>query len=120
LLGNHVSCTSSAAAPDCCLELGRRVAGQYRVMALADLMARMARAGSAPDAVRDRIESKFTVVMLPMLNPDGAELFQRENADGVDINRDVRRLSTPEARVLKAVRESGKSATSTTSSRSTR
>jgi hypothetical protein len=75
-------------------------------MALADIVAWMARAGAEPDVVRDRIESKLTVVMLPMLNPDGAELFQRENADGVDINRDVRRLSTPEARTLKAVRDS--------------
>ena len=44
--------------------------------------------------------------MVPMLNPDGAELFQRENASGVDVNRDARRLSTPEARALKALRDS--------------
>ncbi len=79
-------------------------------MALADLFAWMARAESARDAVRDRIAAQLTVVMLPMLNPDGAELFQRENAVGVDINRDVRRLSTAEARVLKAVRDSIKPA----------
>jgi hypothetical protein len=79
-------------------------------MALADLMAWMSRAGSEQDVVRDRIALKLTVVMLPMLNPDGAEVFQRENAIGVDINRDVRRLSTPEARVLKAVRDSIKPA----------
>jgi len=75
-------------------------------MALADLFTWFALADNQRDAVRDRIASQLTVVMLPMLNPDGAELFQRENAVGVDINRDVRRLSTAEARVLKAVRDS--------------
>jgi hypothetical protein len=75
-------------------------------MSLADLLTWFALADHQRDAVRDRIASQLTVVMLPMLNPDGAELFQRENAVGVDINRDVRRLSTAEARVLKAVRDS--------------
>jgi hypothetical protein len=75
-------------------------------MALADLLGWFALADGQRDAVRDRIASQLTVVMLPMLNPDGAELFQRENAVGVDINRDVRRMSTAEARVLKAVRDS--------------
>lgn len=75
-------------------------------MSLADLLAWFALADNQRDPVRDRIASQLTVVMLPMLNPDGAELFQRENAVGVDINRDVRRLSTSEARVLKAVRDS--------------
>jgi hypothetical protein len=41
-----------------------------------------------------------------MLNPDGAEVFDRENAVGIDVNRDARRLSTPEARALKALRDS--------------
>jgi hypothetical protein len=75
-------------------------------MALADLLAWFALADTQRDPVRDRLASQLTVVMLPMLNPDGAELFQRENAFGVDINRDVRRMSTAEARVLKAVRDS--------------
>jgi hypothetical protein len=37
---------------------------------------------------------------IPMLNPDGAELVQRFNAQGIDINRDWRRLATPEGRAL--------------------
>jgi hypothetical protein len=43
--------------------------------------------------------------MLPMLNPDGAEAHQRETADGIDLNRDAVRLTSPEARALSEVRE---------------
>jgi hypothetical protein len=73
-------------------------------MALADILTWMRDA--ADDPLRARLASALTVVMVPMLNPDGAELFQRENAIGVDVNRDARRLSTPEARALKALRDS--------------
>jgi len=76
-------------------------------MALADLFRWFAntRAESRDDALRARILNGVTLVFLPMLNPDGAERFQRENAVGVDINRDARQLATPEARVLKSVRD---------------
>ncbi|HRP07516.1 MAG TPA: M14 family zinc carboxypeptidase [Gemmatimonadales bacterium] len=72
-------------------------------MALADIFAFLAAPGENP--VRDRIGEKLTVVFIPMLNPDGAELFQRQNAIGIDVNRDARRLVTPEAQTLKAVRD---------------
>src|SRR5690606_38997105 len=58
-----------------------------------------------PDPLRDRLLASVTLTLVPMLNPDGAELFQRHNALGIDINRDARRLSTPEARALKALRD---------------
>ena len=43
---------------------------------------------------------------LPMLNPDGAEVFQRRNALGIDINRDALRLQSPEGKTLKRIRDS--------------
>jgi len=52
-----------------------------------------------------RIASGATIHMIPMLNPDGAERFRRRNAQGIDVNRDARRLETPEGRLLKAVRD---------------
>jgi Zinc carboxypeptidase len=55
-------------------------------------------------SVRD-ILSSLTLYFLPMLNPDGAERFQRRNAQSIDINRDALRLQTPEGRTLKAVRD---------------
>jgi hypothetical protein len=47
----------------------------------------------------------LTLHAVPMLNPDGAERFQRVNAQGIDINRDALRLQTPEGRTLKALRD---------------
>jgi len=42
----------------------------------------------------------FTFCMLPMLNPDGAEAYTRENANGIDLNRDAQNLSQPESQLL--------------------
>jgi len=52
-----------------------------------------------------RILQALTIHVVPMLNPDGAERFQRRNAQGIDINRDGLRLQTPEGRILKALRD---------------
>ncbi|MBT8306395.1 MAG: peptidase M14, partial [Maribacter sp.] len=48
----------------------------------------------------------LTIHFLPMLNPDGAERYQRRNLLGVDINRDALRLQSPESMTLKRVRDS--------------
>lgn len=50
--------------------------------------------------------NQLTVHTVPMLNPDGAERFQRRNVQNIDINRDALDLATPEARLLKALRDS--------------
>lgn len=52
-----------------------------------------------------RIEENITIRAVPMLNPDGAELFQRRNLQGIDINRDAQSLKTPEAQLLKRLRD---------------
>ncbi|HEX8733748.1 MAG TPA: M14 family zinc carboxypeptidase [Pyrinomonadaceae bacterium] len=51
------------------------------------------------------IEEKLTIRAVPMLNPDGAELYQRRNLQSIDINRDARALQTPEGRLLKKLRD---------------
>ncbi len=52
------------------------------------------------------ILNNLTLHFLPMLNPDGAEVYQRRNRLGIDINRDALRLQSPEGRTLKRVRDS--------------
>jgi hypothetical protein len=71
--------------------------------ALNDLLNYIAR---APDAPRVRLwRERLHLLVLPMLNPDGAERHTRRNAFGIDVNRDARVLVTPEGRALKAVQE---------------
>lgn len=43
----------------------------------------------------------FTFLCLPMLNPDGSEVYTRENANGVDINRDADQRTQPESIALR-------------------
>jgi hypothetical protein len=47
--------------------------------------------------------SNLSIYIIPMVNPDGAEIFQRRNIVEIDLNRDVVRLQTPEAQILKNV-----------------
>ncbi len=57
------------------------------------------------DDYRRDVLSKLTLHFVPMLNPDGAELFQRRNALDIDLNRDALRLTSPEAQLLKKIRD---------------
>ncbi len=55
----------------------------------------------SPQAILDQL----TLLMVPMLNPDGSEIYQRRNAQGIDVNRDALNLATPEGRLLKRLRD---------------
>ena len=57
-------------------------------------------------AEKKELLSKLTLHFMPMLNPDGAEVFTRRNALGIDINRDALMLQSPEGQVLKRIRDS--------------
>lgn len=50
----------------------------------------------------------FTFLAIPMLNPDGAKLYTRENANKVDLNRDSQNLTQPESNILRQVYENFK------------
>ena len=48
-----------------------------------------------------KLLQEVTFCILPMLNPDGAKVYTRENANGIDLNRDAQNLSQPESIVLR-------------------
>ncbi len=52
-----------------------------------------------------QILNSCTLYFIPMLNSDGAEQFQRQNAQNIDINRDALRLESPEGRFLMNLRD---------------
>jgi len=57
-------------------------------------------------AEKEELFKNVKLHFLPMLNPDGAEVFQRRNALGIDVNRDALRLQSPEGKTLKRLRDS--------------
>jgi hypothetical protein len=71
--------------------------------ALLDLVEYLLSHRADPDAsaVLERLE----LLLVPMLNPDGAAAYTRENAQAIDVNRDALTLATPEGRLLKELRD---------------
>lgn len=47
----------------------------------------------------------FTFYAIPILNPDGARLYKRANANEIDLNRDSQELTQPESQLLREVFE---------------
>lgn len=52
-----------------------------------------------------QIKSQYTLLCVPMLNPDGAFAYTRENANAIDLNRDAFSATQPEMKLLKALYE---------------
>lgn len=52
---------------------------------------------------KNSLLNNVTLFFLPMVNPDGAELFQRFNILDIDLNRDAARKQSPESKVLYSV-----------------
>ena len=72
-------------------------------MALLDLLSFLG--DENQDEVRNIILHNCTMYILPMLNPDGAEVFNRRNAQEIDINRDFLAQQSPEGKLLRALRD---------------
>jgi hypothetical protein len=51
------------------------------------------------------ILEELRLLMIPMLNPDGSEIYDRRNLQAIDVNRDALNLATPEGRILKRIRD---------------
>lgn len=74
-------------------------------MALFDLFNFLEGNGDDFDSLRNLIRERLSLRFIPMVNPDGAEVFQRRNSLDIDLNRDAIDEATPEARILKTARE---------------
>ncbi|WP_406683914.1 M14 family zinc carboxypeptidase [Seonamhaeicola sp. MEBiC1930] len=55
------------------------------------------------DTNLDYILKACTLYIIPILNPDGARVYTRINANEVDLNRDAQNLTQPESLVLRNV-----------------
>ena len=51
----------------------------------------------------DHFLGEYTLFILPILNPDGAQKYTRVNANAVDLNRDAQNLSQKESQCLRDV-----------------
>jgi hypothetical protein len=47
----------------------------------------------------------LTLYFIPMLNPDGAALFQRRTSQNIDMNRDALLLQCPGSQILKSIQD---------------
>ena len=70
-------------------------------MALFDIFNFLQAKNDGFDNLRQTLLANTSLYFLPMLNPDGAERFQRRTATDIDMNRDALRLQTPEGALLK-------------------
>ncbi len=55
--------------------------------------------------VKEKLFNELTLYFIPMVNPDGAEVFKRRNALDIDPNRDAAKLQGVETRLLKEFRD---------------
>jgi hypothetical protein len=69
-------------------------------LALMDMFNFLVETGRERSWVSAMLED-LSIIAIPMLNPDGAEIVQRQNASHIDLNRDARTVVTPEARILR-------------------
>ena len=74
-------------------------------MALFDIMNFLQASGDEWDEFRANLLAGLTIHMVPMLNPDGAERWQRRTALDIDMNRDALRLQSPESVILKKLQQ---------------
>lgn len=74
-------------------------------MALLDIFRFFQTKNDGFDKLRQSILANTTLYFVPMLNPDGAERYQRRTATEIDMNRDALRFQTPEGALLKKLQD---------------
>ena len=57
------------------------------------------------DTIFKKILKECTLVFIPMLNPDGSQVYTRVNANNIDLNRDAVERVAKESKILRGVLE---------------
>ncbi len=71
-------------------------------MALADIFRLLSTSSDLSAELKQKLHQNITLRIIPRLNADGAERWQRETALGIDMNRDATKQNSVEARLLSA------------------
>lgn len=71
-------------------------------MALADIFSLLSSSSDFSREIKQKLHQNITLRIIPRLNADGAERWQRETALGIDMNRDATKQNSIEARILSA------------------
>jgi hypothetical protein len=71
-------------------------------MALADIFSLLSSSSDFSRELKQKLHQNITLRIIPRLNADGAERWQRETALGIDMNRDATKQNSIEARILSA------------------
>ncbi|WP_320814828.1 M14 metallopeptidase family protein [Flavobacterium sp.] len=58
---------------------------------------------NSEDELALKIKEKYTLLCIPILNPDGAFVNTRVNANDIDLNRDAFDVTQPESKLLRAL-----------------
>ena len=74
-------------------------------MALFDLMNFLEGKEDSFTEIREKILSKITLRIIPVVNPDGMNQWKRRNTLDIDLNRDAASLTSPESKILKNARD---------------
>ncbi|MEZ0486984.1 M14 family zinc carboxypeptidase [Fibrella aquatica] len=74
-------------------------------MALFDIFRFLQASNDGFDEMRQTILSQTSLYFVPMLNPDGAQRFQRRTSANIDMNRDALQLQSPESVLLKGLQQ---------------
>lgn len=69
-------------------------------MALCDIYTFLSKEKELKAEIWEILHQNITFYCIPNLNKDGAKLWQRETALGIDMNRDAQTLFSPEAKLL--------------------
>lgn len=58
---------------------------------------------NSKDNIALKIKEKYTLLCIPILNPDGAFVNTRVNANEIDLNRDAFHITQPESKLLRGL-----------------